>query len=494
MKLANILPEAKTSVGKIAGDVRLLEHPGALVWIVLVAALVMLVPFMLFLSDIIFSATNKTAYLFELCGCYFALAFVCARSFVGRLCETVLGYRNAVVLAAILFPGGIIFLYLGVAWGDMLALQVAGISLCALGRSILALVWYRHLACYTKALSVFMSFAATVVCVLFYGFFLLIDIRARVFMVAAFYFVLPLIAVLRVPSYATPNLRAVAIVLDCDVFVQQKKTMRYALVFLCTLVFGFYTVSLIDMGLFQQTILPVDVRIVPVVCLGATVGLGLAINLARAWSSVLVLLNAVVFLTLFSLSTFETASLQMVSQACLCAGFLLLNTFTLVFSAQATRLKEYIDKSFGELFRKIQSAYPAALFAAWAIFSIASWLKVDLLSCGVPLLCAAILAVYISMFSSEVAKTRDELECASAKTATLQDVMKFARGEGASYALSRRECEIVHLAMCGYSIQAIAEELSLSKSTVKTHMANAYKKLGVHKRQQLVDLVGKAIR
>ena len=40
----------------------------------------------------------------------------------------------------------------------------------------------------------------------------------------------------------------------------------------------------------------------------------------------------------------------------------------------------------------------------------------------------------------------------------------------------------------GNSVKAIAESLILAPSTVQSHMRSLYKKMGVHSRQELVDL------
>lgn len=56
------------------------------------------------------------------------------------------------------------------------------------------------------------------------------------------------------------------------------------------------------------------------------------------------------------------------------------------------------------------------------------------------------------------------------------------------YELTRREVDIARLLVRGYSKAAIGEKLCLSESTVRTHARNLYAKLGVHSRQQLIDL------
>ncbi|WGY46163.1 response regulator transcription factor [Vibrio sp. ABG19] len=55
--------------------------------------------------------------------------------------------------------------------------------------------------------------------------------------------------------------------------------------------------------------------------------------------------------------------------------------------------------------------------------------------------------------------------------------------------LSNREKQILQLVAQGKSNSGIAESLFLAESTVKTHVYKIYKKLNIHKRQQVINLV-----
>jgi len=57
--------------------------------------------------------------------------------------------------------------------------------------------------------------------------------------------------------------------------------------------------------------------------------------------------------------------------------------------------------------------------------------------------------------------------------------------------LTEREIEILSMYASGRSAVYIAEELYLSNYTVKTHLRRSYAKLGVHTRQELLDMVWK---
>lgn len=74
------------------------------------------------------------------------------------------------------------------------------------------------------------------------------------------------------------------------------------------------------------------------------------------------------------------------------------------------------------------------------------------------------------------------LETAPAVTLNARRIV----GSRAAPPLSRREREILTLLASGHEGAAIAETLSLSPLTVKTHIANMLGKLGVRHRGQLI--------
>ena len=57
------------------------------------------------------------------------------------------------------------------------------------------------------------------------------------------------------------------------------------------------------------------------------------------------------------------------------------------------------------------------------------------------------------------------------------------------FALSARETEVAELIARGNSVARIAEMLVVSENTVRTHSKRIYTKLGIHKRQELIELV-----
>lgn len=59
------------------------------------------------------------------------------------------------------------------------------------------------------------------------------------------------------------------------------------------------------------------------------------------------------------------------------------------------------------------------------------------------------------------------------------------------YGLTQREQEIMHLLMLGNSAEAVADKLGISLNTVRTHSKNLYRKLGIHAKAELVELLNR---
>ena len=65
------------------------------------------------------------------------------------------------------------------------------------------------------------------------------------------------------------------------------------------------------------------------------------------------------------------------------------------------------------------------------------------------------------------------------------DCLILASGKG----LTKRELETACDLSMGMSVKAIAEMRGVSENTVKTHSSHTYRKLNVHSREELMDLV-----
>lgn len=62
---------------------------------------------------------------------------------------------------------------------------------------------------------------------------------------------------------------------------------------------------------------------------------------------------------------------------------------------------------------------------------------------------------------------------------------------GAHYGLSPRQCEILDLLARGRDTQYVMDRFTISRATAKTHVYNIYRKLDIHSRQDLYDLIEK---
>ena len=94
----------------------------------------------------------------------------------------------------------------------------------------------------------------------------------------------------------------------------------------------------------------------------------------------------------------------------------------------------------------------------------------------------ATLFAYLFLFTegdflalSHIAKQADRFEDA-------------CRVMASKFKLSKRESEILPLALRGRTGERMAAELFIAKSTVDTHLRRIYGKCGVHSRQELIDL------
>ncbi len=61
--------------------------------------------------------------------------------------------------------------------------------------------------------------------------------------------------------------------------------------------------------------------------------------------------------------------------------------------------------------------------------------------------------------------------------------------DAADAGLTQREQDVLYYFSMGHSAKKIAEALFVSYETVRTHTTNLYRKLDVHSKQELIDLV-----
>lgn len=101
-------------------------------------------------------------------------------------------------------------------------------------------------------------------------------------------------------------------------------------------------------------------------------------------------------------------------------------------------------------------------------------------------------------FAGIVAPQREPIEARPPAVAS-PDALERSLSRGCEllqekFSLSDRETEIAFLLARGYSRPYIREKLFISKNTVATHIRHIYGKLGIHSKEELIDLATEAAR
>lgn len=103
---------------------------------------------------------------------------------------------------------------------------------------------------------------------------------------------------------------------------------------------------------------------------------------------------------------------------------------------------------------------------------------------------AAAFLVFSCMSLTDIARQRRrEAELSKAISKSEIEVEAAVVGVVELYGLTTREAEIVSCLIKGYTRSRISAMLMIADSTVKTHVEHIYKKLGCHKRSELIDIV-----
>lgn len=77
------------------------------------------------------------------------------------------------------------------------------------------------------------------------------------------------------------------------------------------------------------------------------------------------------------------------------------------------------------------------------------------------------------------------------ETRSTPDPLAICQALAPSYGLTEREVQICALIAQGHTLDAVADHLGLAASTVRSYSKDLYRKLGVHKKQEIVDLVSR---
>ncbi len=101
-----------------------------------------------------------------------------------------------------------------------------------------------------------------------------------------------------------------------------------------------------------------------------------------------------------------------------------------------------------------------------------------------------VLALCLDSRNPDLLQLFDDLRGRQLSLTDLQAVNARCAEVGAEHRLTPRETEVMQMLCAGRSRSYIAETLFISENTVKTHSDRLYKKLGVHSREELQELVG----
>jgi DNA-binding NarL/FixJ family response regulator len=74
---------------------------------------------------------------------------------------------------------------------------------------------------------------------------------------------------------------------------------------------------------------------------------------------------------------------------------------------------------------------------------------------------------------------------------TVDQISKVPQADVAGEQLTHREVEILRMLARGRDAQSIADELTISSNTVRTHLQNIFGKLGAHSKLEAVSLAGR---
>lgn len=127
------------------------------------------------------------------------------------------------------------------------------------------------------------------------------------------------------------------------------------------------------------------------------------------------------------------------------------------------------------------------LIAAMAIVSLLWPYLGDQLASNISLSLDVIFLMSVSIITiKNLKQTQEQLESAKLQHG---EAAALSREHAEMFALSTRESEVLTLLVEGRSVPAIAKELMISQSTVKTHTQRIYRKMNVHSRDELIELV-----
>lgn len=127
--------------------------------------------------------------------------------------------------------------------------------------------------------------------------------------------------------------------------------------------------------------------------------------------------------------------------------------------------------------------------APWWIssFSIDAANSIRPLALGLGFVLVAAFAVFLGFFDPKAEGEKPSV--AEIRQFELPDRCSICEAMSQENGMTQREQDVLYYASLGYSARKIGETLFISEHTVHTHSKSVYRKLGVHTKQELIDLV-----
>lgn len=143
----------------------------------------------------------------------------------------------------------------------------------------------------------------------------------------------------------------------------------------------------------------------------------------------------------------------------------------------------------------VRSVRRASLFAGLLLLALAPWalsLPIDLILIragrdGYPL--RELMAIFLFFMFTLLGSYLLYYEAKTQQPTSVDDVKLRCAALAQTRGLTVREQQVLELFCKGRSVPAVANSLSISENTVKTYQRGLYAALGVHSRQELIDLV-----
>lgn len=144
------------------------------------------------------------------------------------------------------------------------------------------------------------------------------------------------------------------------------------------------------------------------------------------------------------------------------------------------------------IFRRDVILPVVALMLCWAFALLATpshvWKALETIPWAVRVLLAALCLTCITLLLGAHVK-RSDVETPEVEDRDEAWLFARCRPIAQAHGLTPKETEVAISAYRGFTLQKTADSLGISKNTADTHLRHVYKKLGIHSKQELIDLI-----